>query len=234
MLERSIEGTSTEPTDAADRRRLSLLRTGRSCSPPTAVERALVARVLAGEAPAFLELVERHHGSFVRLARAWGHGGAATEDVARRSWSSILEGLATRPSDRSLQTWMLSVVASIARVGSDALRADTAAIASDADDERFDAAGRWRGTPSAWSSCASGGPALERAMRDAVSSLPTLERVVFTLRDVEGLGPEEASAILGVPVSAQHELLHRARTGVATRLASRCEADDRLAMASAS
>jgi RNA polymerase sigma-70 factor (ECF subfamily) len=66
-------------------------------------------------------------------------------------------------------------------------------------------------------------------LRAAVAALPPWERVVLTLRDVEGLGPDEAAAVLGVTEQAQYLLLHRARTAVLRREQAVAAADERRA-----
>ncbi|HXG31161.1 MAG TPA: sigma-70 family RNA polymerase sigma factor [Thermodesulfobacteriota bacterium] len=52
----------------------------------------------------------------------------------------------------------------------------------------------------------------------AVSELPEPYRVVFHLRDVEGLSNEEISEVLGISVSAVKSRLHRARLFLRDRL----------------
>jgi RNA polymerase sigma-70 factor, ECF subfamily len=189
-------------------------RSGRAASGDD--ERALVARTLEGDAAAFAELVERHHASLLRLARAWGHDEAAVEAIVRGSWLAILDGLASFRFDSALRTWMMRIVAFRAMAQRDdrsSCRRD--ARAEDAGDdhppERFDAGGRWIDPPLAWDERALAEADVTAAVEEAVSHLPPLERAVFTLRDVDGLGPEDTSAILGLGARRQLTLLPRAR-----------------------
>ena len=58
-----------------------------------------------------------------------------------------------------------------------------------------------------------------RAMIDAViATLPASQRLVITLRDVQGFSAEEACELLGVSEANQRVLLHRARTRVRSAL----------------
>ena len=56
-------------------------------------------------------------------------------------------------------------------------------------------------------------------MIDAViATLPASQRLVITLRDVQGFSAEEACELLGVSEANQRVLLHRARTRVRSAL----------------
>jgi RNA polymerase sigma-70 factor (ECF subfamily) len=81
-------------------------------------------------------------------------------------------------------------------------------------------AGHWREFPASW-------PSLEQQMRvgemrlqvaDALARLPDRERVVITLRDVEGYSPAEVCSMLNISAREQRLLLHRARAFVRARL----------------
>ena len=52
----------------------------------------------------------------------------------------------------------------------------------------------------------------------AVAALPDRQRVVITLRDVEGYEPAEVCEILEISAANQRVLLHRARAYVRGRL----------------
>lgn len=57
-------------------------------------------------------------------------------------------------------------------------------------------------------------------IRSAIEALPSNQRVVITLRDLEGRSSEEVCNILGLSGTNQRVLLHRARSRVRTRLAA--------------
>jgi RNA polymerase sigma-70 factor, ECF subfamily len=192
-------------------------RSERSGSRGAVDERALVARTLAGDASAFLELVNLHHASFLRLACALGQEESVAQEIATTAWLAILDGLASFQFDRPLRTWMMRIVAGLAASQGGAALPFAASVRGDeaAGDEpepaRFDAAGAWANPPAPWD----GELLVERhvttAVKTAISGLPAAERAVVTLRDVEGLPAEDACAILDLGMGEQRALLHRGR-----------------------
>ncbi len=81
-------------------------------------------------------------------------------------------------------------------------------------------AGHWREFPALWPSREQQLPAGEMRLQvaDALARLPDRERVVITLRDVEGRSPAEVCSILNISAREQRLLLHRARAFVRARL----------------
>jgi RNA polymerase sigma-70 factor (ECF subfamily) len=80
--------------------------------------------------------------------------------------------------------------------------------------------GHWREFPASW-------PSLEQQLHagelrwqvaDAFSRLPDRERVVITLRDIEGHSPVQVCSMLNISAREQRLLLHRARAFVRARL----------------
>jgi RNA polymerase sigma-70 factor (ECF subfamily) len=86
------------------------------------------------------------------------------------------------------------------------------------DPARFDTKGMWQDPPHAWAA-QTPEELLRReeavkVMEDVVAALPKGQRAVITLRDLEGVGPEETCNLLGITMTNQRVLLHRARTKV--------------------
>jgi RNA polymerase sigma-70 factor, ECF subfamily len=78
----------------------------------------------------------------------------------------------------------------------------------------------WREFPALWPSLEEQMPASEMRSQvaEALVRLPDRERVVITLRDVEGHSPAEVCSILNISAKEQRLLLHRARASVRARL----------------
>ena len=80
--------------------------------------------------------------------------------------------------------------------------------------------GHWKQAPAAWPSTDTEIERREVRSRidSAVGYLPQGQRIVITLRDIEGYSSEEVCAILEISAANQRVLLHRARAAVRGRL----------------
>jgi RNA polymerase sigma-70 factor, ECF subfamily len=189
----------------------------------------LVAALRAGDEQAFAELVERFHGSMVRVARAYVSSREAAEDVVQDAWMGVIQGLSRFEGRSSLKTWMFRIVINKAmtRGGRDARSVPFSSLGPDepaVDPDRFRDSGRWAGH---WASPPSPAELPEsavlgheaRAIIDSViAALPANQGMVITLRDVQGLSAPEACDVLGVSEANQRVLLHRARCKVRAAL----------------
>jgi RNA polymerase sigma-70 factor (ECF subfamily) len=175
---------------------------------------------MAGDACSFLELVNRHHGSVLRIAAAWGHDAETAEQIGRSAWCAILERLPSFNGAGSLRAWLLRVASEHASATAPPCPPDSAHghEGPGGDGSAFDREGRWLSSAQPASQGATVADVPPGALHDAVAALPARERVAITLRDVEGLGADEAAFVLGVTVAMQHALLHRARTAVVRQI----------------
>ena len=91
--------------------------------------------------------------------------------------------------------------------------------------DRFDDSGAWREPPSPWTTedpeRLAQGAETRSAIEAAIEALPEAQRTVMTLRDIEGLGTDEICNLLGITVTNQRVLLHRARAKVRQALEDR-------------
>lgn len=190
-------------------------------------ERVLVERLRAGDRAAFAALVARHAGALLRLAITFVRDRSIAEEVVQDAWVAALDGIGGFEGRSSLRTWLFHIVANGARTRMTRERRSVPFSAfadpGDGDDpavgpDRFDDRGMWKDPPGPWSEenperlahDAETRAAIERA----IAELPEAQRAVITLRDVEGLDTDEICNLLGVTVSNQRVLLHRARSKV--------------------
>ena len=190
-------------------------------------ERELLERLRAGDRAAFATLVTRHGGSLLRLAMSFVRDRSIAEELVQDTWVSALDHLDGFEGRASLRTWLFHIVANKARtrivregrsVPFSALgkqdEGDDPAVSPD----RFDERGQWKDPPGLWSEenpeRLAHGAETREAIERAIAALPETQRAVITLRDVEGLETEEICNLLGVTVSNQRVLLHRARAKV--------------------
>lgn len=195
-------------------------------------ERRLVGALRDGDEAAFAALVERYHGSLLRVALAFVPSRAAAEEAVQDTWVGILEGLARFEERSSLKTWMFRILVNRAKtkgqrerryvpfISSEDPDADAEAAAVEAARFRQEGsmAGRWALPPDRWDDETPEKLLLNSEARkyleQAIEALPQRQRQVITLRDVEGLSAEEACNILNLSETNQRVLLHRARSKV--------------------
>jgi RNA polymerase sigma-70 factor (ECF subfamily) len=198
----------------------------RAEGPPAGLDAELVGRVRAGDRAAFAALVRRHGGALHRFARLFVREPSTAEEVVQDTWIAVLEGLDGFEGRASFKTWLFRILANRARtraaregrsVPFSAL-AGTEGDEGAVDPERFDVSGHWRDPPAEWTDENPERLALQAetraVMAAAVAALPPAQRAVLILRDEDGLEAEEICNLLGLTVTNQRVLLHRARTRV--------------------
>ena len=192
MLKRSLEPEEQAPTPVAG---------GED-------ERALMARVGAGDAAAFARIVDRHLPMLHGLAwRMLGDPGEA-EDVVQESLVKLwVNASGWQPAGGGLGAWLRRIATNACLdrlrrprpLGDEALpeRADETPLA----DALIDAERR------------------RAAVQAAILTLPDRQRAAIVLTYQEGISNAEAASVLGIGVKALESLLVRARQGLSRQLA---------------
>jgi RNA polymerase sigma-70 factor, ECF subfamily len=189
----------------------------------TRPERALVQALAAGDERAFNEVVGRYHRSLVRLARSYVRTEAVAEEVAQDTWCAVVTGVQRFEGRSSFKTWLFSIVVNKARTRAERERRCTpfCALATPDEDgaplpveDRIGADGAWSSPPRPWEQPERRAISLElrEDLREALAELPARQRLVVTLRDVEGLDSEEVCSLLDLSPGNERVLLHRGRT----------------------
>ena len=194
--------------------------------PPPSDDASVLAALRAGDEAAFTMLVERYHGSMVRLATAYVPSYAVAEEVAQEAWLGVLNGLQRFEGRSSLKTWIFRILTNIAKTrGARENRSQAFSSVFDdvgddeptVDPDRFAREGHWLFAPSGWGD--SPEQKLESAecqaiIQETIESLAPNQREVIRLRDVLGFTSEEVCNTLDVSETNQRVLLHRARARV--------------------
>lgn len=187
-----------------------------------------------GEEDAFQSLVEKYHPALVRLATVYANDRAAAEEVAQDTWIGVLKGLNRFEGRSSLKTWIFTILVNRAKTRGqrDSRSLPFSALLSeetDSDEPTVDPArfvsplgalegtGHWRETPANWDALPEAHVLSEETggkIRAAIADLPTVQRQVITLRDIDGFSAEEVCNILEISETNQRVLLHRARAKV--------------------
>jgi RNA polymerase sigma-70 factor, ECF subfamily len=197
----------------------------------SAGELELLAALRRGDERAFTVLVDRHGASMLRLARVYVRDRAVAEEVVQEAWLGVLRGIDRFEGRSTLQTWLFRIVANLAKTR--AVREGrsvpfSALVDADVEDagpsvppERFRGqddrwAGHWAAPPAEWARPEEELLSTEtrRIIADAIEALPDNQRLVITLRDVEGWSSAEIRNVLELSETNQRVLLHRARTKV--------------------
>lgn len=188
---------------------------------------ALVAGLREGDEDTFARLLDAWSASMVRLARSYVSTVDSAEEVVQDTWLAVIQGIDGFEGRSSLRTWVYRILVNTAK--NRGVRESRTVLLEDqgptVDPARFQDAsgeypGHWREFPAPW-------PTPEGALLageiwavvdEVLDTLPTRQRTVLTLRDVDGHSSEEVCAMLEISAANQRVLLHRARASVRTRL----------------
>jgi RNA polymerase sigma-70 factor, ECF subfamily len=201
-------------------------------------ESELIQALRAGDESAFAELVERYHAGFVRVARMYVRDRAVAEEVAQETWLAVLGAIDRFEARSSLKTWLYRILTNRAKTrGERESRSVPFSSIGDPDEpavdpDRFQSEGGqypggWKEFPQPWE-----GDPEERLLAGetrqlilaTIETLPSNQRAVITLRDVEGFGADEVCNVLELSDTNQRVLLHRARSKVRRALEQYLEA----------
>ena len=176
-------------------------------------DEGLVQLARDGEAGAFRTLVQRYNRRVYRVARSVLKDESEAEDVVQESYVRAFAGLARFRGDAAFSTWITRIAVNEAvgrirrrrktlelavletacgRGGAETLQ--YRGLAADADPER-----------------AAAHMEVRRLIERAIDRLPEGLRMVFVLRDIEGMSTEETAGHLGIRPETVKTRLHRAR-----------------------
>ncbi len=187
----------------------------------------LVARLTAGDAAAFRYVVTRYSPVMLHVARGFVSTRASAEEVVQEAWLAVVRSLEGFEGRSSLRTWIVGITVNLARRRGvqDARSVPWSTVAGDDTTGTVDPS-RFRGPhdpyPGGWTPA--GAPAVlppeqqvlagetRELLGAALGRLPGRQRVVVTLRDVDGLSSDEVCEALGISAGNQRILLHRGRS----------------------
>lgn len=182
---------------------------------PDLSELALVRRAKAGDLAAFEELVARHERQVFTLARRIVQNEHDAEDVTQQAFISALENLGGFREQARFATWLYRIATHAAlkiirkRRGLDTVSLEAATEPNEA----FEGVAHpefiadWRQSPEELVQRNE----TRRLLDDALAQLDEKHRLVFLLRDVEGLSVKETAEALGLSEANVKVRLLRAR-----------------------
>lgn len=199
----------------------------------------LVTRLRGGDEAAFALVLDEWSPGMLRLARSFVSTPESAAEVVQDTWLAVLRGIDGFEARSTLKTWVFRILVNTAKrratrerrsVPMSSLGSDAAEDAGPTvDPDRFQGPGEpypghWRQLPAPFAAIAPSpeqrtlDAELAARLEDALACLPERQRLVITLRDVQGHSAEEVCAVLGISPANQRVLLHRARARVRARL----------------
>jgi RNA polymerase sigma-70 factor, ECF subfamily len=173
-------------------------------------------RLRDGDEQAFVMLVARYQQPMLRLARTMVPNDAVAEEVVQDTWFGVVRGIDRFEGRSSFKTWLYSILVNRAKSAGAAEHPDALSeTLHSVDPARFDAQGHWADPLERWSDDSDDrldAAALAPILNAALEALPSRQRQVVLLRDVEGLTNSETCSALGISSGNQRILLHRGRS----------------------
>ncbi|HEV2178039.1 MAG TPA: sigma-70 family RNA polymerase sigma factor [Terriglobia bacterium] len=174
-------------------------------------ESALVAEAKAGSYEAFEALVNRYEQKIYRLGLNITGNAEDAEDVLQEAFLKAFKKLPDFREDSRFYTWLVRIAVNEGLMKLRKRRSDKSVPMDDAVNDEGEVTPRefadWKPNPEQQL----GQTELRAILQQAIASLPPILRVVFSLRDVEGLSTEETAATLDLTVPAVKARLFRAR-----------------------
>ena len=208
-------------------------------------EQILIERLRARDEAAFTELVERYYGYLLPLADFFVSNRSVAEEVVQEAWLAVLNGIDQFEQRSSFKTWISRIVMNLARTRavrerrmvpfSEFAERETGSPEAVVDPLRFRAANddfpdHWSVAPRPWNVDPEKQLLTSETMavlNRGIESLPEVQRIVLTMRDVNGWTAEEVCNILAISETNQRVLLHRARSKVRGILENHFSTSDR-------
>lgn len=174
----------------------------------TVLDLKALAATVAGDRRAFEGLAGRHRPTMLRFARALVPSDAAAEEVVQEALLSAYTHAGSFRGEGSVRAWLLTITR---RSASRWRRAEPAVESlDDVPLATLGIAAGWgapEASPEHLAALAEQADLLGRAL----ARLPEGDRLVLTLRDVEGLSGEEVAEVLDLGLAATKTRVHRAR-----------------------
>ncbi len=222
---------SGRPVETQTIREQTLSYTGRQ-------EREWVQALRQGNETAFGSLIERYHNRLIRLAQSFVKSQAVAEEVVQDTWLAVLQSIERFEGRSSLKTWIFRILINIAKsrgrrekrympfISEDTGTGGEITFSHEFNLYSTDTSPRNQGNSplTTWDD-----KTPERLLESkeilaqiekAIQALPSHQRQVIILRDIEGVDSHDICQILNISATNQRVLLHRARTKVRRTLHS--------------
>ena len=197
-------------------------------------DEVIVARLRARDESMFAALLDAWSPGMLRVARGYVADEHTAQDVVQETWLGVLRGIDAFAGRSALRTWTYRILVNraITRGSRDARTIPLSSLGPTPEDHgptvdpaRFRDAddpypSHWRQQPDPWPTPETEALAREtrRQLNLALAALPARQRIVVTLRDVQGYTSDEVCEILDISPANQRVLLHRGRAALRAAL----------------
>jgi RNA polymerase sigma-70 factor, ECF subfamily len=194
-------------------------------------EGQLVTALRDGDEAAFVWLLDHYQASLRRVATNFVRTPASADEVVQETWLAVVSGIDRFEMRSTVKTWIFRILMNVARTrgGREHRSVPFSDLGPEPGDEapsfapdRFRSGlrlyrGHWARGPEPWEEQPP--ERLEAAetlatVRRAIAELPDRQRVVITLRDIDGWTAAEVCDLLELSEANQRVLLHRGRARV--------------------
>lgn len=172
----------------------------------------VVAALRAGDESMFAALLDTWSRGMLRAARSYVSTDDSAEEVVQDTWLAVIGAIDGFEGRSSVKTWVYRILVNTAKKRG--LR-ESRTLPWSAFEPPAGPAQKEHGPTPEGAVLASEARGL---IGEALAGLPPRQRVVITLRDLEGCTSEEVCEILEISAANQRVLLHRARATVRDRL----------------
>ncbi len=171
-------------------------------------EKNLIELAQNGDRKALAELVKRYEKTIYNFAFKICRDREKAEHVMQETFLSMVKSISQFSGKSKLSTWLYTVTSNHCLM---LARSEKKRIASEFDEEMSFSnsltSSDWKYTPSDVLE----NDELKTILNHAIKKLPEEYRIVFMLRDVEGLSTKETAEAMKLSVPAVKSRLHRAR-----------------------
>lgn len=185
------------------------------------------------------ELVRRHHKPMLAFAQSMGMSSASAEEIVQETWLTVLDNPDQFEGRSSVLTWLMGIVRNLVlrrRASEFRVSQHECPLPHESDPledrmypEGHQNEGHWQSPPQR-RFLPEGhilGKEIMTIVQTLADNLPTRQRQVLVLRDINGLTAEETAVTLGITDQVQRALLYRARANIRNELEKGYLRDDR-------
>lgn len=188
----------------------------------------IVTKILAGETSLFEIIMRRHNQRLYRASRAILRDDAQAEDVVQDAYVRAYEHLSQFSGRASFASWLIRIAVNegLSRLRSRKRHPEQEAAPEEIGD-RMDRFASPMPNPEQQAVTSE----IHSLLEQSIEALPDTNRVVFVLRDVEGMTTTETSQALGISEENVKVRLHRARAALRKALYAHVGAESKRAFA---